>query len=301
MQSAPIAFLRDLGVLAVEAERVEAERLEVERIEAEQLEAEQLEAERLEVTRLEAEKREIERLEAVKVEVNTDITATVFVAAAGSAHIVGKDKRKFREIRLSKKAKNIFASQKKGPVFYLSLLGLIALLIVVWIGFSNGLIMDRSLSEQVLVDASESVAMTQTPQLVDDIKPTVTSGEAVTRGAIGSVAEEAEVTRIVNIETPEFSITVDRPHLTGSPAKESGLVLDLSVKGSASNLLDGMQSGKVSTTRYEVHKGDTLWAIAKNILENPFLYPELAENNGIKNPDLIYPGDVVTVTHRTTP
>ncbi len=45
-------------------------------------------------------------------------------------------------------------------------------------------------------------------------------------------------------------------------------------------------------------KGDTLWAIAKHYLQNPFLYPELAKLSRIKNPDRIYPGNRVRIIYR---
>ncbi len=44
-----------------------------------------------------------------------------------------------------------------------------------------------------------------------------------------------------------------------------------------------------------VVKGDTLWAIAKRYINDPFRYPELARLSKIKNPDLIYPGDRVLI------
>jgi chemotaxis signal transduction protein/LysM repeat protein len=44
-----------------------------------------------------------------------------------------------------------------------------------------------------------------------------------------------------------------------------------------------------------VEKGDTLWAIAKRFINDPFRYPELARLSKIKNPDLIYPGDRVLI------
>ena len=44
-----------------------------------------------------------------------------------------------------------------------------------------------------------------------------------------------------------------------------------------------------------VVKGDTLWHIAKRYVNNPWRYPELARLSRIKNPDLIYPGNKVTI------
>lgn len=48
---------------------------------------------------------------------------------------------------------------------------------------------------------------------------------------------------------------------------------------------------KVKT--YTVKKGDTLWAICKKYLGNGSKYPQVAKLNGIKNPNLIYPGQVI--------
>ncbi|MEM5947078.1 LysM domain-containing protein [Spirochaetia bacterium 38H-sp] len=36
--------------------------------------------------------------------------------------------------------------------------------------------------------------------------------------------------------------------------------------------------------------GDTLWDLAKSFYDNPWLYPDIAKENNIKNPDLIYAG-----------
>ncbi|MDH3325411.1 MAG: chemotaxis protein CheW [Gammaproteobacteria bacterium] len=49
------------------------------------------------------------------------------------------------------------------------------------------------------------------------------------------------------------------------------------------------------TVKHNVIDGDTLWGLAQRYLNNPYLYPEIANNNDIKNPDLIHPGDVVII------
>lgn len=47
---------------------------------------------------------------------------------------------------------------------------------------------------------------------------------------------------------------------------------------------------------YSIKKGDTLWDISKDKLEDPFLWPKLwKENPQIKNPDLIYPGEKIRI------
>ncbi|MBD3669505.1 MAG: LysM peptidoglycan-binding domain-containing protein [Gammaproteobacteria bacterium] len=47
-----------------------------------------------------------------------------------------------------------------------------------------------------------------------------------------------------------------------------------------------------------VVKGDTLWDIAERYVKDPFRYPELARLSGIRNPDLIYPGDIVVIIEK---
>jgi nucleoid-associated protein YgaU len=49
---------------------------------------------------------------------------------------------------------------------------------------------------------------------------------------------------------------------------------------------------------HTVVAGDTLWAIAKHYIHDPWAYRDLAARSGIHNPDLIHPGDQVHIVFR---
>lgn len=66
----------------------------------------------------------------------------------------------------------------------------------------------------------------------------------------------------------------------------AGLLFTLSVYAASAQWADNHPD------RYVVKKGDTLWGISAQFLKQPWLWPEVWQDNPqVKNPHLIYPGD----------
>jgi len=60
---------------------------------------------------------------------------------------------------------------------------------------------------------------------------------------------------------------------------------------------EGTVDVKNNVKTYTIKKGDTLWDISETFLDNPFQWPSLWRRNPyIRNPHLIYPGDMVRIT-----
>lgn len=55
------------------------------------------------------------------------------------------------------------------------------------------------------------------------------------------------------------------------------------------------ESGAATVRSYTVQKGDTLSGISKKFYGNASFYPRIAAANGMKNPNLIYPGRTITI------
>ena len=74
------------------------------------------------------------------------------------------------------------------------------------------------------------------------------------------------------------------------------LVFCMPVLAGAANPPDAAvaQASGASETPYVVKKGDTLWGISRDLLEDPLLWPRLWEQNKfISDPNKIFPGDQV--------
>ena len=102
----------------------------------------------------------------------------------------------------------------------------------------------------------------------------------------GEISPESESSRkILHLDTATFTLTVERP---GTP---NAIPVAPPERRHAA-------PGREITHR--VVSGDTLWDIAAHYLGNPFQYPELARLSQIRNPDLIYPGDIIRIRLKPT-
>src|SRR3954464_9089175 len=75
------------------------------------------------------------------------------------------------------------------------------------------------------------------------------------------------------------------------PAVVAGMVLTLTAFAATVEL------AKDHPDTYTVRKGDTLWDISARFLTRPWLWPEIWQANPqVRNPHLIYPGDVLNLS-----
>lgn len=93
----------------------------------------------------------------------------------------------------------------------------------------------------------------------------------------------------------------------GNSASEWGLAdtatrISPAADGAGQLDLNGVRSTENSSlsTDYTIKKGDCLWNLAFQFLGNPFQWPQIWQlNSYIKNPDLIYPGDILKISGRS--
>ncbi len=104
---------------------------------------------------------------------------------------------------------------------------------------------------------------------------------------------------VINKDNPDTVEKELASQQTLSNSKESTEIADIFNNEKAQITTVPKKTGKDLSMEiiHIIVKGDTLWAIAKHYLQNPFLYPELAKLSKIKNPDLIYPGNRVRIIY----
>jgi nucleoid-associated protein YgaU len=129
--------------------------------------------------------------------------------------------------------------------------------------------------EQTSKEASDSVfALTETGINKDAEEPEIAPADLP---AIKEISKE-----VLRIEAEEFTLLIERP---ASPLQ-------------AAEARETPSEPTVEETIHIVVRGDTLWDIAKGYLGDPFRYPELARLSRIKDPDWIYPGDVIRIIRK---
>ena len=85
----------------------------------------------------------------------------------------------------------------------------------------------------------------------------------------------------------------------GSKLLASGLIAAMLLLVAHAAEQQGLVSlRKDSPQSYTVKEGDTLWDIASRFLDKPWLWPQVWQvNPQIQNPDLIYPGDRISLSY----
>ena len=97
------------------------------------------------------------------------------------------------------------------------------------------------------------------------------------------------------ISNPDNVLAQDTDH-----SKQNATAATVAIKPPKSfelflGMKDKTAQSKLRVITHVVVKGDTLWDIAETYVKDPFRYPELAELSKIKNPDLIYPYELVRI------
>jgi len=117
------------------------------------------------------------------------------------------------------------------------------------------------------------------------------------------------VQRMKTATSPQNHLVVGISKLHSLTALTAATILTFGIGLSAPNIAEaqdtaprtiatgsGIPLSADAPDRYTVKKGDTLWDIAKVFLRDPWYWPEIwYVNPQVKNPHLIYPGDVLAL------
>ncbi len=104
------------------------------------------------------------------------------------------------------------------------------------------------------------------------------------------IQSESEST-VFSLTGDLFDLQILRKEQENTPLSTSGISATESGAGQGEDNLPAYNE----RIQYRVKPGDTLWGIASRLLGDPYLYPEIARINDIKNPDLIFPDDLIVI------
>lgn len=103
------------------------------------------------------------------------------------------------------------------------------------------------------------------------------------RQTLGTIIVEEEKPAVVAAPVPEVAAPVAAPEIKAEEKAAEEIAIEEEV----------VSKGEIIS--YKIKPGDTLSQIALEHFGDPGLYPELAELNKIKNPDLIYAGQTLKI------
>lgn len=153
------------------------------------------------------------------------------------------------------------------------------------------------------IEESAPLAYTQKAK-----EETVTPGEAFAKQ--GPEGEDLSQVPMEEITIPDKKPESGPETSPGKPAQPVKIAKPQPVREKQASLLielgpeeDEIAMSAVDTPPQDsklhvVQKGDTLWHIAKRFTGNPFIYPRIAKDSDIRNPDLIYPGQKVIIRYK---
>lgn len=139
--------------------------------------------------------------------------------------------------------------------------------------------------------------------LLDDLKAAFRAGTPVRMSLTGIVSPVILNAVIVQLDTEEHGGNTEivdyTIRLREYVAEKTTFLYDSTVfaqRNAQKNVWTGSGTGngfKTGGKTYTVQRGDCLWMIAKKYLGDGALYPQIAALNGLANPNLIYPGQVI--------